>query len=191
LGDLPNVGLVIVVDNGSQDDTGRVAREWGAMVVVEPVRGYGAACLCGLARLEAVGNATARLSDREEYLDDIKIVAFVDADCGGHPDRLPEIVASILDGEVDFVLGSRILGERESGAMHLQALLGNRLACFLMKQIWGDVYTDLGPCVRYAIRYSNVCRWWIAITDGPSKCRSKWPERKSPFVKFRPRIDGE
>ena len=146
LGDLPRVGIVIVVDNGSLDGTADVAKQCGATVVAEPQRGYGAACLRGLSELQRL------TSELESTGDPIEVVAFVDADYGDHPDRLPEIAAPIFAGEVDFVLGSRLLGERDPGAMTPQAVWGNRLACFLMKIIWGVHYTDLGP--MRAIRYS-------------------------------------
>ena len=136
LRDLPGVGRVIVVDNGSTDATAQVAAECGATVVAEPERGYGAACLRGLA-------AIAELSERGEDLP--RVVVFLDGDYSDHPERLHELVAPIFCGEADFVLGSRLLGEREPGAMPFQSLFGNRLACFLMRHLFGGRYTDLGP----------------------------------------------
>jgi hypothetical protein len=73
------------------------------------------------------------------------VVVFLDGDYSDHPERLPELVAPIFCGEADFVLGSRLLGEREPGAMPFQSLFGNRLACFLMRHLFGGRYTDLGP----------------------------------------------
>ncbi|MCG8448086.1 MAG: glycosyltransferase family 2 protein [Pirellulales bacterium] len=134
--DLPEVGKVIVANNNSTDRTALVAREAGVTVVEEPRRGYGSACLAALnqlARQIAAGEPPPR------------IVAFVDADYSDHPDQLPEIVGPIFAGEADFVLGSRILGQRESGAMPPQSLYGNRLACGLMRLFFGARYTDLGP----------------------------------------------
>lgn len=136
LHDLPRVGRVIVVDNGSTDRTAEVAIEHGATLVHEPRRGYGSACLAGLRHLDefiAAGNPPPR------------IVAFVDADYSDHPDLLPHLIAPIDDGRADFVIGSRLLGQRESGAMPLVALFGNHLACFLMRLLFGARYTDLGP----------------------------------------------
>jgi glycosyltransferase involved in cell wall biosynthesis len=136
LRDLPPIERVIVVDNGSTDATARVAAEEGAQVVGEPERGYGAACLRGLAAIE-------------EFVDrggsPPRVVAFADADYSDHVDRLPELVAPIESGAADFVLGSRLLGHREPGAMTPQSLFGNRLACFLMRHLFGGRYTDLGP----------------------------------------------
>lgn len=136
LRDLPPVGRVIVVDNGSTDATASVAAEGGAIVVCEPRRGYGAACLRGMAALaEAVerGEPTPR------------VVVFLDGDYSDYPERLPDLAAPILSGEADFVLGSRLLGQREAGAMPPQSLWGNRFACFLMRCFFRARYTDLGP----------------------------------------------
>ena len=145
LRDLPAVRYVIVVDNGSTDATAKVATAGGAMVVSEPQRGYGAACLRGLAAIEemiAAGQAAPG------------IVAFIDADYSDHPELLPQLVDPIATGVADFVLGSRLRGQREPGAMPPQSLFGNRLACFLMRLLFGSRYTDLGPF--RAIRYEAL-----------------------------------
>ncbi|KLU07502.1 glycosyltransferase [Rhodopirellula islandica] len=136
LRDLPCVAGVIVVDNGCTDQTAVIAEQAGALVVREPQRGYGAACLQGLAKLDAMvreGKANPQS------------VAFVDADYSDHSDRLPELVRPIADADADFVLGSRLLGERERGAMPPQSVFGNKLACFLMRVLFGIRHTDLGP----------------------------------------------
>lgn len=136
LKDLPSVRNVFVVDNGSDDATAEVARSHGAIVVAEPQRGYGAACLKGL---EAIDHRVKAGETPPQ------IVVFLDADYSDHPDRLPELVQPIVAGEVDFVLGSRLLGQREPGAMPMQSVLGNKLACFLMRLLFRVNYTDLGP----------------------------------------------
>jgi glycosyltransferase involved in cell wall biosynthesis len=136
LRDLPGVGEVIVVDNGSSDATSAVATSFGATVLREPQRGYGAACLAGLREVERKVAAGASPP---------MVIAFVDADYSDHPDLLPEIVGPILEGEADFVLGSRLMGEREPGAMPPQSVYGNEFACFLMRWLFGARYTDLGP----------------------------------------------
>lgn len=136
LGDLPRVGQVIVVDNGSSDRTAVVAAERGATVVSEPRRGYGAACFRGLMAIEEqLGSGRCPP----------QIVVFLDGDYSDHPDVLPELVEPILRGECDFVLGSRLLGQRERGAMPPQSVFGNHLACWLMRILFGARYTDLGP----------------------------------------------
>lgn len=135
LRDLPYVGRVIVVDNGSTDGSAELARQSGASVISEPRRGYGSACLAGL----------AAIADQECSPEPPQVVVFLDGDYSDHPDQLPELVAPILADEVDFVVGSRMRGDREPGAMLPQALFGNRLACFLMWLCWGARFTDLGP----------------------------------------------
>jgi len=133
LADLPRppVRRVVVADNGSSDGTARVAREGGAVVVPATRRGYGSACLAGLAWLRA--------NDPPE------IVAFVDADYSDHPDELPLLVAPLLAGTADLVIGSRVLGEHEPGALLPQARAGNLVACLLIRLLYGHRYTDLGP----------------------------------------------
>jgi glycosyltransferase involved in cell wall biosynthesis len=146
LGDLPTVGQTLVVDNGSQDATAEVAARCGAMVVSEPQRGYGAACLRGLAAVRQSVEAGHPAP---------QVVAFVDADYSDHPDLLPELIAPIFEDRADFVLGSRLAGQREPGAMPPQSVYGNRLACFLMRWLFGARYTDLGPF--RAIDYQQLC----------------------------------
>ncbi len=151
LNDLPEVGEVLVVDNGSTDQTAQVATLAGATVLTESQRGYGAACLKGLTHLEEVIQAGATPPE---------VILFVDADYSDHPDLLPQLVTPILNGDVDFMLGSRILGERESGAMTPQSYFGNILACFLMKWLFGGRYTDLGPfrAMNYEkLKSLNMC----------------------------------
>jgi glycosyltransferase involved in cell wall biosynthesis len=133
LRDLPAVGRIIVVDNGSSDCTPDVARALGAFVVDEPRRGYGAACLRGLAELE------------RDHSPRPLVVAFIDGDYSDYPEFLPQLVDPILSGNADFVIGSRTLGTRERGALSPHALFGNRLACLLMKLLFKAHYTDLGP----------------------------------------------
>lgn len=133
LADLPRppVRRVVVADNGSSDATARVAREGGAEVVDATRRGYGSACLAGLDHVRRTGPPD--------------IVVFVDADWSDHPEELPRLVAPILAGEADLVIGSRILGSREPGALLPQARAGNLIACGLIRLLYGHRFTDLGP----------------------------------------------
>lgn len=123
------VATVIVVDNGSSDATADVARAHGATVVREPEPGYGAACLAGLAQ---VG-------------DDIDIVVILDADHSDYPADLPLLLAPIRAGEADLVIGSRVRGGAEPGALPWNQRWGNRLACGLMRLLYGVAFTDMGP----------------------------------------------
>jgi glycosyltransferase involved in cell wall biosynthesis len=137
LAELPRglVDRLVVVDNGSADGTARVAREAGAEVVREPRRGYGRACLAGL----------AHLLSGPQRLEDHDVVAFLDADHSDYPEDLPAILAPLVRGSADFVVGSRVLGGADMRALLPQAWLGNRLACALMRLFFGARYTDLGP----------------------------------------------
>ena len=145
LADLPPVGRVVVVDNGSNDETAARAREAGATVVDEKQRGYGAACLRGIAYVET------QIESGETAPE---VILFADADYSDHVHTLPELVQPILADKFDFVLGSRIQGEREPGAMPPQSVYGNHLACWLMKLFFGASYTDLGPF--RAIRWTSL-----------------------------------
>lgn len=154
LRDLPEVGQVIVVNNGSTDGTANVARDAGASVVDEPRRGYGSACLRGLKAIEQ--QITSGMPSPQ-------ILVFVDADYSDHADMLPQLVAPIIAGTADFVLGSRSLGKRDPGAMPFVALFGNRLSCFLMRWLFGAHFTDLGPF--RAISYPKLCELSMCDTN--------------------------
>ena len=145
LGDLPSVGRVVVVDNGSNDGTADRAREAGATVVDEEQRGYGAACLRGIGFVETQVESGEAAPE---------VIVFADADYSDHVHTLPELVEPIFEDKFDFVLGSRILGKREPGAMPPQSVYGNHLACWLMKVFFRASYTDLGPF--RAIRWTSL-----------------------------------
>ena len=121
---------VVVADNGSRDRTAELARAAGATVIAEPRRGYGAACLAGLAALRAAPPA---------------IVAFMDADGSDDPSQLGALLAPIVAGRADLVVGSRVPGEREPGSLTLAQRFGNRLAAALLRGLFGLAATDLGP----------------------------------------------
>ena len=131
LGDLPAdlVHEVIVVDNGSTDATAARAREAGARVVAEPERGYGAACLRGIANLDPASN----------------VIVFIDADYSDHGEELTRLLEPIARGDAALVIGSRMLGNAAPGALLPQARFGNWLACLLIRCLFRHRYTDLGP----------------------------------------------
>ena len=120
---------IVVADNGSTDRTAEIARAHGTTVVYEPERGYGAACLRALAALP----------------EEIDAVVFMDADASDNPEEAALLLAPIYDGRADLVIGSRTLGEVEKGSLEPHQILGNRLATFLVRLIYGHRYTDLGP----------------------------------------------
>lgn len=120
---------VIVVDNGSTDDTAAVATRHGASVVKEDRSGYGAACLRGI----------AALGEKSE------IVVFLDADHSDYPEDLALLLDPIQRGTADFVIGSRVMGRTEPGALQWNQRFGNALACTLIRWLYGVRYTDMGP----------------------------------------------
>lgn len=144
LGELPTgwVDVCVVADNGSTDRTAQVARDAGAHVVSEPRRGYGRACLTALDSVFARGQVAA--CPGAPACDD-DLVVFLDADYSDYPEDLPNLLLPLLKGEAQFVLGSRVLGGASLRALLPQAWFGNRLACFLLRVLYGASYTDLGP----------------------------------------------
>ena len=130
---------VVVVDNGSRDRTAEVARAAGATVLSEPRAGYGQACLTGIAYLETAPP---------------EIVVFVDGDYSDRASEMTALVAPIAGGSADFVVGSRVLGKRERGALAPHARWGNWLATRLLRLLYGYRFTDLGPF--RAIRYETL-----------------------------------
>ena len=144
LGEIPReqVELVVVVDNGSTDGSARVARAGGAHVVHEERKGYGQACLTGIAVVR--GEAQADGPEFEPLSGD-DVIVFLDADHSDFPADLPDVVAPIFEERADLVIGSRVLGGATMDALLPQAWFGNRLACGLMRALFGARYTDLGP----------------------------------------------
>lgn len=131
------VSDVIVADNGSTDGTAEIAQAHGARTVYVKEPGYGRACLAAM--------AAAAPSE---------ITVFLDGDASDYPQDMSDILAPILSGAADFVIGSRLSGEREKGSLTPQQAFGNRLACALMSMFWDSDFTDLGPF--RAIRTSHL-----------------------------------
>jgi glycosyltransferase involved in cell wall biosynthesis len=130
LADLPSnvVSEVIVVDSNSTDGTPNIAAKMGAHVVQEPRRGYGRACLTGLAAADS--------SD---------VVVFLDGDYSDRPSELPILLAPITQGLADIALGSRLHDGRSAGALPWHQVFGNRLATSLIRALYGVKISDLGP----------------------------------------------
>lgn len=129
---IPNglVRRVVVVDNGSTDGTDVVAARAGAVVVRESRRGYGSACMAG------IGHVATQPPD---------VLVFLDADFSDDPREMESLLEPIRSGVADLVIGSRVRGSRQPGALAPQARFGNLLACFLVAKLYGFRYTDLGP----------------------------------------------
>ncbi|MEE2752919.1 MAG: glycosyltransferase family 2 protein [Candidatus Latescibacterota bacterium] len=139
LSDLPRhlVHEIIVVDNGSTDETAQLAADAGARVIRENRRGYGSACLKGIS-----------VADKPD------IIAFIDGDYSDHPEELSKVLEPILSGQAEFCVGSRVLGKPEPGALLARARFGNWLSTALISAFFGVDFTDLGPF--RAIRASTL-----------------------------------
>ena len=149
VGDIPKdaVSEIVVVDNASTDGTDLVAQNLPVRLVTEPRRGYGSACLAGVAALAS---------------DPPDVIVFLDGDYSDHPEEMRELLKAVAAG-ADLVIGSRALGRREPGALLPQARFGNLLACFLIRLLYGHRYTDLGPF--RAIRWDAYQRLGMRDTN--------------------------
>jgi glycosyltransferase involved in cell wall biosynthesis len=134
------VDEIVVVDNGSTDRTAERAAAAGAVIVREPVRGYGRACRAGVVAIRR----------------DCETVVFLDGDGSDCPEFIPRLAVPIAAGTHDFVIGSRATGRRQAGSMTPQQLLAGRLAGWLCRFAYGVRYTDMGP--MRAIRRSSLDR---------------------------------
>jgi glycosyltransferase involved in cell wall biosynthesis len=124
------VDRIIVVDNGSTDSTAQAAVDAGAMVIRQPIHGYGRACRAGM-------NAAIKSG--------AKIVVFIDGDGSDCPEFLADLVRPIQEDRFDFVIGSRTRGTREPGSLNLQQMFAARLAGWLLKMRYGVNFTDMSP----------------------------------------------
>ncbi len=122
------VDRVLVVDNASTDRTAALARAAGADVVVETRRGYGAACYAGF-----------RMATEAD------ILVFMDGDGADDPSQIPQLVELLVAGKADLVIGSRVRGKADPGALLPHARFGNWLAARLMRLLYGLRVSDLGP----------------------------------------------
>lgn len=180
---LPAAGIFqaefLVVDNNSADATARIATEHGARVINEPRRGYGQACLAGIAALSP----------------ESQIIVFLDADGSDDPQDLPRLLAPLHDGSADFVLGSRTEAARRSGAFTPPQAFGNWLATGLMRLFFGIHHYDLGPF--RAIRRESLDRlqmcdpnygWTIEMQIKAHRCGLRVLEIP---VNYRKRLAGQ
>ncbi|MCA8955822.1 MAG: glycosyltransferase family 2 protein [Planctomycetes bacterium] len=130
LGEIPAdlVDEVVVVDNGSKDRSAELARAAGARVVAEPRRGYGSACLRGIAATDGA-----------------EILVFLDGDHSDYPEDLRRLIQPVIEQRADLVIGSRMLDPTSRRALLPQARFGNRLAALLLRVLFGIRCSDLGP----------------------------------------------
>ena len=124
------VNQIVVVDNGSTDATGQAAMDAGAIVVSQPVRGYGRACRSGVSAALKAG---------------ADIVVFIDGDGSDCPEFIGELVQPIQENRFDFVIGSRTRGKREPGSLSLQQIVAAHLAGWLLRVRYGVNFTDMSP----------------------------------------------
>lgn len=129
LKDIPAcVDRIIVVDNGSTDNTYKIAKQYKTSTVKEPVKGYGSACLAGIKQIK-----------------DEQIIVFLDADYSDYPDKLNLLIEPIIYKGYDFVVSNRFNQDLKKGSMSLPQYFGNKLAVWLIKLLWKYSYKDLGP----------------------------------------------
>jgi glycosyltransferase involved in cell wall biosynthesis len=171
---------VVVADNGSSDGTPEAAAARGAMVVTEPRRGYGAACLKAMARLDELDEPP-------------EVIAFLDADLADDPAQLPALLAPLGAGEAEIVLGARAR-LAEPGALTPAQRFGNRLACTLIRLLTGRKYRDLGPF--RAVRWSTLKsldmadRTWGWTVEMQMKAALRQIPTVEIDVPYRPRTAG-
>ena len=133
------ISEIVVVNNNSTDNTEMAALEASATVLFEEYRGYGAACLKGINYLS---------------INPPDVVVFLDGDYSDYPEEICKLVQPIQEENYDFVIGSRVKGKREKGALPFQSRAGSMLAGFLIRFFWRTKYTDLGPF--RAIKYKRL-----------------------------------
>jgi len=179
IGDIPGdvVSEIIVVNNNSSDHTARNAAAAGAVVLNEKIQGYGAACLNGIDYLKS------------KHCD---IIVFLDGDYSDFPGEINLLLEPLISNDYDFVVGSRVLGNREKGSLPVQSRLGSIIAGFLIKIIWGVQYTDLGPF--RAIKYDRLAdlnmkdKWYGWTVEMQIKAAKKKYKILEVPVSYRKRI---
>ena len=168
---------IIVVNNNSTDGTGSIAEQAGATVLFESFKGYGASCLKGI-----------------EYIKSkpVDVVVFLDGDFSDYPGEIENLLAPIINDDFDFVLGSRVSGEREKGALPVQSRIGSIIAGFLIQLFWGVKFTDLGPF--RAIKFEKLVslgmkdKWFGWTVEMQIKAAKKYLKILEVPVSYRKRI---
>ena len=170
---------VVVCNNGSKDRTAAVAEAHGAIVVNQLEKGYGNACLKGM-----------------EYISNLEIkpdiIVFLDGDYSDYPSEMVDLIKPIVTENVDMVIGSRALGEMQSGAMMPQQIFGNWLATTLIRIIYSYEFTDLGPfrAIKYPVLMDmqmedKTFGWTVEMQVKAAKLKLKTTEVA---VRYRKRI---
>lgn len=170
---------VVVCNNGSKDRTASVAESHGAIVVHQPEKGYGNACLKGM-------DYIANLEIKPD------IIVFLDGDYSDYPSEMVDLIKPIVTENVDMVIGSRALGEMQSGAMMPQQIFGNWLATTLIRIIYSYEFTDLGPfrAIKYPVLMDmqmedKTFGWTVEMQVKAAKMKLKTTEVA---VRYRKRI---
>jgi glycosyltransferase involved in cell wall biosynthesis len=170
---------VVVCNNGSKDRTASVAESHGAIVVHQPEKGYGNACLKGM---EYIANLEIKPD----------IIVFLDGDYSDYPSEMVDLIKPIVTENVDMVIGSRALGEMQSGAMMPQQIFGNWLATTLIRIIYSYEFTDLGPfrAIKYPVLMDmqmedKTFGWTVEMQVKAAKMKLKTTEVA---VRYRKRI---
>ena len=170
---------VVVCNNGSKDRTASVAESHGAIVVHQPEKGYGNACLKGM-------DYIANLEIKPD------IIVFLDGDYSDYPSEMVDLIKPIVTENEDMVIGSRALGEMQSGAMMPQQIFGNWLATTLIRIIYSYEFTDLGPfrAIKYPVLMDmqmedKTFGWTVEMQVKAAKLKLKTTEVA---VRYRKRI---
>ncbi len=179
--EIPNhiVRNVVVCNNGSKDRTTAVAEAHGAIVVQQLLKGYGNACLKGM-------DYVANLAIKPD------VIVFLDGDYSDYPGEMVDLIKPILEEDIDMVIGSRALGEMQSGSMMPQQIFGNWLATTLIRIIYGYEFTDLGPfrAIKYSVLEAmkmedKTFGWTVEMQVKAAKMKIKTAEVP---VRYRKRI---